>query len=458
VTETDVVVVGAGPAGLAAAAAARAAGAGVLVLDEQRAPGGQIWRQRWTAAGTSGGALPRDGRRALRALAASGAEVRAGTAVWGTADARTLLTVGPDDAPGRVRARALVLATGAYDRPVAFPGWTLPGVFTAGGAQALAKAHGVLAGHRVLLAGAGPFLLPVATQLAAGGAEVVAVAEATRRRDWLAAGPRMGRHPGRLAAYGTYRARLRRAGVPIRWGRVLVRAGGEGRVKHATLAAAGPDWRPRPGTEERLEVDAVCTAYGFLPAVELPRALGCALRAVRGQGHAAVAHDGDGRTSLPHVFVAGEAGGIGGAALAAAEGRVAGLAAAALVTGTARRAALASARRRREREAGFAGILGDLFAPRPGVLELADPATPLCRCEDVTAAEVDRAAADGAGGPAALKLATRAGQGPCQGRICAHLIAHRLPGAAPEALFSARPPLRPVPLPVLAAAVTEGRA
>ena len=109
-----------------------------------------------------------------------------------------LLLTGPGAAPG-VRARAVVLATGAYDRPVAFPGWTLPGVMTAGGAQALAKGQGVLPGRRVLLAGAGPFLLPVAAQLRRAGAEVVAVAEATRRRDWLRAGPRMAAHPGRLA-------------------------------------------------------------------------------------------------------------------------------------------------------------------------------------------------------------------------------------------------------------------
>jgi D-hydroxyproline dehydrogenase subunit alpha len=449
--EADVVVVGAGPAGLAAAVAARSAGARVAVVDEGRSPGGQIWRQRWVAGGTSPAGLPRDARRWLARVAGSGAELLSGTAVWGVADPHTLLLLGPDGEPARIRGAALVVATGAYDRPVAFPGWTLPGVVTAGGAQALAKAQGVLVGRRVLLAGAGPFLLPVAAQLAAGGAEVVAVAEATRRRDWLRAGPRMLRHLDRLGAYGAYRARLRRAGVPVTWGRVLVRAEGDGRVQRAVLAAADADWRPRPGTEEAHAVDAVCTAYGFLPSVELPRALGCALREDRG----GVAHDADQRTSVAHVFVAGEAGGVGGAALATAEGRVAGLAAAA-AAGRSRPDGLGAARAKRERLAAFADVLEDLFAPRPGLHELPAPDTPLCRCEDVTAGEVDRAAGAGAHELGALKIATRVGQGPCQGRICAHLVAHRLGGVEPAALFSARPPLRPLPLPALLAADAAG--
>ena len=133
-----------------------------------------------------------------------------------------------------------MLCTGAYDRPIAFPGWTLPGVLTAGGAQALAKGQGVLPGKRVLLAGAGPFLLPVAAQLASLGADVVAVAEATRRREWLAAGPRMAAYPQRLAEYAKYRTKVRR----IVWGHVIVRAEGDGRVQHATLAEAAPDWSP----------------------------------------------------------------------------------------------------------------------------------------------------------------------------------------------------------------------
>jgi D-hydroxyproline dehydrogenase subunit alpha len=430
VLTVDVAVVGAGPAGIAAAIAARRAGASVVVIDEYPAPGGQIWKRR---RGAPVDALPPAAQRRCAALERCGAELLPGATVWAARDDHSLLTTTAEGRAGEVRARSIVVATGAYDRPVAFPGWTLPGVVTAGAAQTLVKAEGVLPGRRVLLAGAGPFLLPVAEHLVKAGAEVAAVAEATRRTDWLRRAPRMLRHAERLAGYLGYRARLR--GVPFLWGHVIVRADGDGRVESATLARADSDWRPLRGTERSFSVDAVATAYGFLPSVELARALGCALADDR------VAHDEDMRTTVPHVFVAGEASGIGGSDLALLEGEIAGRAAA---DGAADRAL----RRRRRRAAGFARVLDDLFGPRPGLHDLADGATPLCRCEDVTAAELDAAVAAGARTLSALKIATRCGQGPCQGRICAHLVAARAPEPG-DARFSDRPPLRPVALSTL---------
>ena len=428
-TQVDVAVVGGGPAGIAAAVAARRAGASVALIDEYAAPGGQIWRRRFDASDTR--SLPAEARRRIADFEASGAVFLAGRSVWGVPEPGVLLLTG--GSPARVRARAVVLATGAYDRPVAFPGWTLPGAMTAGGAQALAKGQGVLPGKRVLLAGAGPFLLPVAAQLQAGGAEIVAIAEATRRRDWLAAAPRMAGYPGRLVEYARYRTSVRR----IAWGRVIVRAEGDGRVQRATIAKAGPDWAPRGG-ERTYEVDAVCTAYGFTPSVELARALGCELR------EDGVAHDEDMATSVPGVFVAGEASGIGGADLAQAEGELAGAMAAAASDGaTAEHREL---RARRAKLAGFAGVLSDLFDPRPGLLGLATPTTVLCRCEDITAGAIDDAVARGADTMSALKIVTRCGQGPCQGRVCERLVCERLP--EPER-FSARAPIRPIPLGVL---------
>ncbi|HEY6888245.1 MAG TPA: FAD-dependent oxidoreductase, partial [Solirubrobacter sp.] len=315
--QVDVAIVGGGPAGMAAAIAARRAGSSVVVIDEYAAPGGQIWRRRFDEVGSfAPKSLPPEAREQVAAFSTSGAELLAGRSVWGTPEPGVLMLTG--DGPARVRARAIVLCTGAYDRPVAFPGWTLPGVMTAGGAQALAKGQGVLPGKRVLLAGAGPFLLPVAAQLASLGAEIVAVAEATRRREWVGVGPRMAAHPARLVDYAKYRTRVRK----IVWGHVIVRAAGEGRVRSATIAEAGPDWAPA-GAETTFEVDAVCTAYGFLPSVDLARALGCELAGD------AVAHNEDMRTSVAGVFVAGEATGIGGADLALAEGELAGYAAAA---------------------------------------------------------------------------------------------------------------------------------
>jgi len=491
----DVAIVGGGPAGIAAAVAARRAGSSVVVIDEYAAPGGQIWRRRFDEAGESAPpSLPADARAHVAELAASGADLLAGRSVWGTPEPGVLMLTGPG--PARLCAKAIVLCTGAYDRPVAFPGWTLPGVLTAGGAQALAKGQGVLPGRKVLLAGAGPFLLPVAAQLASLGAEVVAVAEATRRREWMGVGPRMAAHPQRLVEYAKYRTKVRR----IVWGHVIVRAEGDDHVRSATIAEAGPDWAPS-GAERTFEVDAVCTAYGFLPSVDLARALGCELAGD------AVAHNEDMATSVAGVFVAGEATGIGGAELALAEGELAGYTAAAHAASPAtagvdghagplargafgapasgrftargdtastrpggRRAPAASSRSaapgpgsppavdlaplraRRAKLAHFAGILADLFDPRPGLLSLAHADTTLCRCEDVTAGAVDAAVAGGAATLSALKVVTRCGQGPCQGRVCERLVAARVP--EPEH-FSARAPIRPIPLGLLIAEASD---
>jgi NADPH-dependent 2,4-dienoyl-CoA reductase/sulfur reductase-like enzyme len=257
----DVAVVGGGPAGMAAAVAARRAGASVVLIDEYAAPGGQIWRRPFAQVGDAvPRSVPRGGRRLLAQLQRVGVSTLAGASVWAVPEPGMLLIRTAAGEGGRIVARATVLATGAYDRPVAFPGWTLPGVLTAGAAQALAKGQGVVPGRRVLLAGAGPFLLPAATQLAAGGAEVVAVAEATRRAEWMRVAPRMAAYPGRLAAYVAYRARMLRAGTRMLWGHVIVRADGDDRLRSATIAAAGGDWAPIPGTERTFAVDAVCAA------------------------------------------------------------------------------------------------------------------------------------------------------------------------------------------------------
>jgi NADPH-dependent 2,4-dienoyl-CoA reductase/sulfur reductase-like enzyme len=332
---------------------------------------------------------------------------------------------GPADGSGRERHTldpdALVLATGAHDRTLPFPGWELPGVYTAGAAQALAKGERVAVGRRVLVAGAGPFLLPVAESLLGVGAEVVAVLEAnpasTVLKGWSARPWRLAVHAGKAAELARYAVTLARHRVPYRLGRVVVEARGGDGVREVVTARVRADWSVVAGTEQTHEVDAVCVGHGFVPQPELAVGAGCVLDG----GFVRV--DGDQRTTVEGVFAAGEITGIGGAVTAAAEGAVAGCVAAG---GEPARSLLHA----RDRASAFAGRLAaahPIGAAWPGWLR---PDTIVCRCEETTYGELIRAGRDPARpGPHALKLGTRAGLGPCQGRMCGPAVSELCGGA-----------------------------
>ncbi|MGW4061576.1 FAD/NAD(P)-dependent oxidoreductase [Amycolatopsis sp. NPDC004747] len=403
---THVVVIGAGPAGLAAAEHALAAGADVTVLDQADAPGGQYHR----------GAAHRFA--ALLDRCTWWPE----STVWALEGKRVHLLRGPADGTNRPRHTlepdALVLATGAHDRVLPFPGWQLPGVFTAGAAQAVAKGERVAVGRRVLVAGTGPFLLPVAASLLDVGGGVRAVLEANPARTVLSGWSwRAAAHAGKAGELVRHAAKLARHRVPYRTGRTVVEARGDDRVREAVTARIRADWSVVPGTERTYEVDALCVGHGFVPQPELAVAAGCALDG----GFVRV--DGDQRTSVAGVFAAGEITGIGGSAAAAAEGAVAGRAAA----GTAPDRALVE---RRDRTRTFARLLAAAHPVGTAWSGWLREDTVVCRCEETTYGDLKSAVADPASpGPHALKLGTRAGLGPCQGRMCGPAVAELCGGA-----------------------------
>ncbi|MFD8497005.1 NAD(P)/FAD-dependent oxidoreductase [Amycolatopsis sp. NPDC059657] len=390
-----VLIIGAGPAGLAAAEHALRAGARVTILDQSEVPGGQYHR----------------GHANFDSLLARCAWWPS-SSVWAIEpELRVHVLRGPADGSDRERHTltpdALILATGAHDRTLPFPGWQLPGVYTAGAAQALAKGERVAIGRRVLVAGAGPFLLPVAESLLNVGAEVVAVLEAnpatTVLKGWSSPAAAS---PGKAGELIRYAAALARHRIPYRTGRVVVDARGDDRVRSVVTARVRADWSVVAGTERAYEVDAVCVGHGFVPQPELAVAAGCALDG----GFVRV--DQTQRTTADGVFAAGEITGIGGAVTAAAEGAVAGCVAAGGQPGL----ALLRARDRAQAFAGRLAVAHPIGAAWRGWLR---EDTIVCRCEETTYGELARAAADPAEpGSQALKLGTRAGLGPCQGRMC----------------------------------------
>lgn len=305
----DLAVLGAGPAGLAAAGSAAQSGARVALLDAGDRVGGQYWRHREDddGSGHHGWTMLLRWRNILPRL-----DFLARHAVWHVERIGPGFTVHTGRGP--VRARALVIATGAYDRQVPFPGWTLPGVFTAGGVQSLLKGQGVRAGRRIVVAGSGPFLLPVATGLARAGAEVAGVFEAGSPAGF-ARSPRavLGR-PGKLVEGAGYLKTLARHRIPYRTRTAVVAAHGEGGVDSVTVASLDRQWRIVAGTERGIACDTVAVGYGFTPQLEIPLQLGCATRLGLDGSLIAVA-DGQQRATVPGVYLAGEVCGIGGAEL-----------------------------------------------------------------------------------------------------------------------------------------------
>ncbi len=418
----DVLVIGAGPAGLAAAGAAAARGARVVVVDAQARAGGQVWRHdlRQSPSPVAASALA-----ALQAHPNLG--WRPGAQVIAAEPGRAWI-----ECEGRAEAlqcAAMVLATGARELLLPFPGWSLPGATGAGGLQALAKQGWPVAGRRVLVAGSGPLLLAAAATLRRHGARVLAVCEQAPATQAAAFAARLWRWPGKLVQAAALRARL--AGVPYRPGRWVRAAHGEGRVSEVEI----------DGGEriERIACDLLAVGYGLVPNLEIARLLGCELDAR--SRHPCLRVDQRQATSVAGVYAAGEACGIGGVDAARAEGAIAGLAAVG--------ADASALYRRRDRARAFAALLPRHFALRPEVHACATPQTLVCRCEDVSLAQVL-----GHADARAARLATRCGMGSCQGRVCGAALAELAvfpPSPDGAAATLGRPPVFPARLGSLAA-------
>ncbi|WP_326834278.1 FAD/NAD(P)-binding oxidoreductase [Amycolatopsis rhabdoformis] len=447
--DCDLAVLGAGPAGLAAAVAAAAGGARVALVDAGARVGGQFWRHREG----DDGAVHHDWPTLVRLRSGlSRVDVRTRHSVWHVERTEAGFTVHTDR--GALTCRALVIATGAYDRQLPFPGWTLPGVYTAGGAQALLKGQGVRAGNRVVVGGTGPFLLPVAAGLADAGAEVAGVFEAGSPAGFARSPLAVLANAGKLAEGAGYLKTLLRQRVPYRTRTAVVAAHGTDGVEGVTVASLDRQWRIVPGSAREIACDTVAVGYGFTPQLELPLQLGCETTLGADGGLVAVADDRQ-RATVPGVYLAGEVCGVGGSALSVVEGELAGLHAALTTVGAEpSRDTVARLLRQRKSLRAFADAMHAAHPVRPGWQTWLDADTQVCRCEEVSAGTIRDAVKDlGATDARTVKLLARPGMGLCQGRVCGYATAclvaaehGREPAAADLSGVAARPIAQPVKL------------
>lgn len=454
--EAEIAIIGAGPAGLTAAIRAARAGAGVLVLDEREETGGQYFKPRSDGYRGAHG-TDRQHRRGMelrQRAEASGARIFTGHSVWFArrrGDGFDLRSLGRGQSL-RIAARAVILASGAAEIPAIVPGWTLPGVLTIGAAQTHARRYGVAPQGRILVAGNGPLGLQLAAELTALGGNVVALAERGTPGPGAALLSALAASPQLVADGAGYRLAAARAGVPILAGWELSQIRGAARAEGATLRDIGS------GQTRTIAAEHVIAGDGFAPQLELARLLGVPIDVDPGTGALRPRRDAEGRTPVGGLWIAGDAGGLGGAEIAACQGQLS-VAAALAFIGKAAAGDLAPAGRRLRRAHRFQTALWSMY--RAPARALPQDETILCRCLEVTLGTARAAVAGGATDPATLKRATRIGMGRCQGRYCLpltlRLLAEAGHPAAPEALSAPQIPARPVPVGAIALEKPEWR-
>jgi NADPH-dependent 2,4-dienoyl-CoA reductase/sulfur reductase-like enzyme len=449
VEKIDFAVIGAGPAGMAAAALAAELGLETTIIDEQDAPGGQIYRGIERADGGSGlGAEYFAGVPLAAALRRSGARYLPGTTVWHIDPDGTLSLISAGGSQ-TLRARRILLATGAIERPVPISGWTLPGVMTAGAAQIMLKTAGLVPSGRAVMAGQGPLIWLVAAQLIRAGAPPALILETTPHANYHAAARLL---PGALwpARRGLWKGlglirEVKRANIPIVREVSGLRALGRDRV--VRIAWNGGE----------APADLLLLHEGAIPNAQISLALQLEHRWNPRQLCWSPVVDAWGATSLPTIAIAGDGGGIGGAEAAALSGRLATLDAASFLdkidpAERDRRARPIRAALRRERA--IRPFLDALYRPTPSILVPEDDVI-ACRCEEIPVAQIRRAALVGAQGPNQAKSFTRCGMGPCQGRICGSIVSAVMADTLGRTIaeigtYRPRAPYKPITLGALA--------
>lgn len=452
----DIAIIGAGPAGANAAIEASKLGCSVVLLDEQLRAGGQVWRAK-SAAIIQAPETPetRAGDTLRGGVRDSNISHLANARVWQIEQtpAGWMLHVLADGRSKTVEAKALVLATGAHEYVQPIPGWTTPGVIGLAGATAILKQTLTPPGQNTVVAGTGPLVFFVASEIRRLGGQVAAIVTPNSRADWAKALPMMARRPDLLGRGMIWIMDLMLARVPIYWRHAVSKVNGDAAVGSVQVTKLGRDWTPL-GNSYTIATDSLCLGNGLIPSIEAAQLAGVQISHKPALGGWVPRVSTDGNTDVEGVFICGDGAGIRGAAAAEIQGKLTGLNAAEF---TGKNAGLHKEKLQASytRAARFGTAMTALSIPRAGLEKLTTPETIMCRCESLNQAQVLAEIKSGASSTNAVKSGLRAGMGPCGGKFCQTAIARLM--ASVEGMKegqimppTARPPLRPVSVAALA--------
>ncbi|MBS3819698.1 FAD-dependent oxidoreductase [bacterium] len=454
--EKDFVIIGTGPAGISAAVTAAKSGVDVTLIGEDPRMGGQIFRQIIPPLYSQTHYVDTQNEKIFNNLSEEKKKVHlqflSKTLVWGIFDDKVLATDNKDHP--LIKAKKLLISEGAYEAPVAFPGWTLPGVITLGGTQILLKSQGLIPRGRTLVAGTGPLLYYTASQLVKNGANVVGVLEASSLFKWMNWTFRLIRAPKLLWKGIQYLTLLKKRRIPIYYNHVVAKAEGTESLEKVIFTKDNNNWEPQEGTEKTLDVDTLCLNFGFIPSTIFTHMAGCEHEfdpTLRGW---IPTLNNKLETSKEGIFVAGDCNGIGGVKKAFVEGQIAGTEIAlqlGQVSKPETHSFLSRLQKKNSRLNWYQKFLKDIYAFRPGLLKLLTPETFICRCEEVDFKTITNTLENGAWSLDQIKRLTRMGMGRCQGRFCFPTVLGILSKYYSQKElnqldFSTRPPAKPLPL------------
>lgn len=468
--QTELIVIGAGPGGIQAAITAAELGLEVTLIDSQPSVGGQYFKQ-----------IPKEfyirdssyhqkqASQLFKKLENSTVKILDKTLVWGIFhNPKTnlwQLTLQGENCPTRIEAPFIVIATGAYDRSIPFPGWDLPGVITAGAAQVMIKNQGIFPGKQVIVSGTGPLQLAAASYLIEAGAKVQAVLECNQNLIFkgIRYSPSIWGQWRRLEEGFQYAGNLIKTKTPYRFGWSVIKADGFEKVEEVTIGKLDSEGYPIQATFQKIDVDTVIVGYGLTPSTEFFRLLDVEMFYSKAEGIFLPKRNEFFQTSAKGIYAIGDCAGIGGANLAILEGKIAAIDIAVQSGKTnfsSMEPSLIQTEKYMKREQKFARMLGEIFSLPEGLFSLAQPDTIICRCEQISLAEVKEAISFGAQSVTDIKNITRSGMGNCQGRTCGSILTQIL---AREAKFNPeecqylniRPPIHPISVEIIEEKNTE---